>query len=154
MQPGKGGDKLPHARLWPKGATCSAGGRKNRQKQGMREYLKIIMPFRFISAKMRFVRIFAAAPGRAKSEVIMILNFKELNDRLSPKLAELVDYIYKVQGAELRRLDFAAAAKALNTDWTGIRRLCDRLEQKGVILCVGFGDDRKLRLSDDVIIAG
>lgn len=84
----------------------------------------------------------------------MTLDFKILNERLSPKLAELVDYIYRVQGAELRRLDFAAAAKALHTDWTGIRRLCDRLEQKGVILCVGLGDDRKLRLSDDVLIAG
>lgn len=84
----------------------------------------------------------------------MILNFKELNERLSPRLAELVNYIFRVQGAELRRLDFAAAARALDTDWTGIRRLCDRLEQKGVILCEGMGDDRKLRLSDDVLIAG
>lgn len=84
----------------------------------------------------------------------MILDFKILNERLSPKLAELVDYIFQVQGAELRRLDFAEAAKTLHTDWTGVKRLCDRLEKKGVILCEGMGDDKKLRLSDDILIAG
>lgn len=84
----------------------------------------------------------------------MQLNFEILTERLSPKLAELVNYIFLCQGAELKRLDFAEAARALNTDWTGVRRMCDQLERKQVIICDGSGDDKKLRLSGDILFAG
>ena len=84
----------------------------------------------------------------------MKLNFEALNERLSPTLAKLVNFIFRRQGAELRRLDFAAAAEALNTDWTGVRRLCDQLEAKGIIIYEGMYDNKKLRLSDDVLKAG
>ncbi|MCH5146529.1 MAG: hypothetical protein J1F61_00815 [Clostridiales bacterium] len=84
----------------------------------------------------------------------MQLDFEALNERLSPKLSELVNYIYRQQGAELQRLDYGAAAKALGfmerSGWTTVKRLCDQLADKQIIVFNG----NMLRLSDDVLKAG
>lgn len=84
----------------------------------------------------------------------MQLNFEALNERLSPKLAELVNYIFRCQGADLRRLDYSEAAEALGfpnpkrAGWTAVKRLCDQLADKHVII---FSGDC-LKLSDDVLV--
>lgn len=82
------------------------------------------------------------------------LNYEALNERLSPKLADLVNYIFKCQGGELCRLDYGAAAEELGfngrSGWTAIKRLCDQLADKHIIIFNG----NMLRLSDDVLQAG
>lgn len=84
----------------------------------------------------------------------MQLNYEALNELLSPKLAELVKYIFKCQGTALCRLDYGAAAEELGflgrSGWTAIKRLCDQLADKHIIIF----DGNMLRLSDDVLEAG
>lgn len=88
-----------------------------------------------------------------RAKVNMQLNFEVLNERLNPKLAVLVNYIFRQQGAELKRLDYGAAAKALGfkerSGWSTIKRLCDQLADKHIIIFNGS----MLRLSDDVLKA-
>lgn len=85
---------------------------------------------------------------------IMQLDYEALNERLNPKLAELVNYIFRCQGKELRRLDYSAAAEELGftgrSGWSAIKRLCDQLADKQIIIFNG----NMLRLSDDVLKAG
>lgn len=79
----------------------------------------------------------------------MQLNFEILNERLSQldlKTA-LVNYIYKTQGDELRRLDYGAAAHALGVDWHTISKNCDQLAALKIIVF----EDKKLKLNRDII---
>ena len=83
----------------------------------------------------------------------MTIDYETLNELLSPKLTELFNYIFQTQGAELRRLDYGAAAEALGLQrrrgWTEIKRRCDQLADRHIIIFEG----NKLRISDDVLIA-
>lgn len=81
----------------------------------------------------------------------MELNYAALNERLSQldRRLKLVNYIFRVQGAELRRLDYGAAAKALGVDWKTVSRYCDQLADERII---AFEGD-KLKLNPEIIEA-
>lgn len=83
----------------------------------------------------------------------MELDYEALSERLSPKHLQLVEYILKCQGADECRLDYSAAAEELGfagrSGWTAIKRLCDQLADRHIIIFNG----NTLRLSDDVLKA-
>ncbi len=68
----------------------------------------------------------------------------------SPYAVKLVKYIFRVQGEKLRRLDYSAAATALGIEWKDVKRECDKLEKRGLIIYEGNG----LKLNPTIIKAG
>lgn len=63
------------------------------------------------------------------------------------RLIKLLQYILKVQGAELKRLDFSAAASVLNISRAQLARDCQALAKVQLIKI----DNGKLCLSPDII---
>lgn len=82
----------------------------------------------------------------------MELNREIITHRLQfcDRCTALASYIYSVQGNALRRLDFKKAAEALKVSERTIKRYCDKLADKKVILFKGDG----LQLNPDIIEAG
>lgn len=82
------------------------------------------------------------------------INLRLLYERLSyqsfDRLVELVKYIYRVQGVQLRRLNYNRAAEAIGVDRKSISRYCDSLAAKNVIVFENGG----LRINPDIIKAG
>lgn len=68
----------------------------------------------------------------------------------SPYAVDLVKYIFRVQGGKLSRLDYAAAAKELNLEWKDVKRECDKLAKRGLIIYEGNG----LKLNPAIIKVG
>lgn len=64
--------------------------------------------------------------------------------------AALVEYIFKVQGAELRRLDFDAAASELGVSRRTISRYVGELAGQNIIVLAGD----KLKLNSTFITVG
>ena len=69
------------------------------------------------------------------------IDYEALNKRLSEldRRTELVNYIYRVQGSALRRLDYAQAGAALGVDWKTISNYCTQLADKKIIIFEGNG---------------
>lgn len=63
------------------------------------------------------------------------------------RLIKLLQYILKVQGAELKRLDFTAAAKAHNISRAQLARDCQTLERAQLIKVT----NGELQISPDII---
>lgn len=82
----------------------------------------------------------------------MELNYKALNRQICimDARAALVDYIYKVQGAELRRLDFDAAASDLGVSRRTISRYVGELAGNKIIVIT----DGKIRLNEQFLTVG
>jgi hypothetical protein len=82
------------------------------------------------------------------------LNYDKIAERLSEKdnRIKLIQYIFKVQGANFARLDYLAAAKALDLSYKTISRYCDELAELDII-CFFTNSDGKgsLKLNDDII---
>lgn len=78
------------------------------------------------------------------------LDYEALNERLSQldRRAKLVRYIFEVQGFELKRLNYDKAGEAVGVDWTTIKRYCDELADKKIIVFEGKG----LKLNDELAI--
>lgn len=83
------------------------------------------------------------------------LNFAELNARLSQldRRAELVNYIFRTQGAELRRLDEEKAAAVLGVDRKTISRYIGQLADKKIITIVRgtLPNTAQLKLNSEII---
>lgn len=79
-----------------------------------------------------------------------VLNFAALAEQLlrDDKLLELIKYIDRVQGAELRRLDYSEAAVSIGVSSKTVSRYCSELAAKGIIIFEG----KQLRLSANVVI--
>ncbi len=79
------------------------------------------------------------------------INMVELYKRTvySPYAVKLVKYIFRVQGDALRRLDYSAVASELGIAWKDVKRECDKLEKRGLIIYEGNG----LKLNPDIIKA-
>lgn len=77
------------------------------------------------------------------------LNFAALAERLltDNKQLELVNYIFSVQGAAWRRLDYRAAASKLQIDKGTVSKYVDALADKKVILL----KDKELKLNDEIL---
>lgn len=82
----------------------------------------------------------------------MELNYKALNGQISimNARAALVDYIFKVQGAELRRLDFNAAASDLGVSRRTVSRYVGELAGNEIIVIT----DGKIKLNEKYLIVG
>ncbi len=68
----------------------------------------------------------------------------------SPYAVKLVKHIFRVQGGALRRLDYSAAASDLGIEWKEVKRECDKLEKRGLIIYEGNG----LKLNPVIIKVG
>lgn len=78
----------------------------------------------------------------------MKIKLKTVYERLNKdRLIQLLQYILKVQGMQLRRLDFTAAAKELNATRAQIARDCQALEKSGLIII----SNGELCLADDTV---
>ncbi len=77
------------------------------------------------------------------------LNFAALAERLliDNKQLELVNYIFNVQGATWRRVDYRAAGKALGIHKDTVSTYVDVLANKKVILL----RDKELKLNDEIL---
>ena len=77
------------------------------------------------------------------------LNFAALAERLltDSKQLELVNYIFNVQGAAWRRLDYRAAASSLRIDKSTVSKYVDVLADRRVILL----KDNELKLNDEIL---
>ncbi len=71
----------------------------------------------------------------------------EFFKRTSGAALRLVQYIFKVQGVELRRLDFNAVAAELGVGRSDLVREYKRLGELGIIIT----EDKKLRLDPKMI---
>ena len=77
------------------------------------------------------------------------LNLKPVYERLSKdRLIKLLRYILRVQGMELRRLDYNAAARELGVKRPQIARDCQKLREAQLIIIEGD----KMRIAPDVVI--
>jgi hypothetical protein len=77
------------------------------------------------------------------------LNLKPIYERLSKdRLILLLRYIFKVQGLELKRLDYNAAAREFNLTRAQIARDVTTLRKADLIIIEGD----KLRLNSDIVI--
>lgn len=63
------------------------------------------------------------------------------------KRLELIKYIHRVQGAQLRRLDYCAAAKSIGVSVKTVSRYCSELATDGIIRFEG----RQLQLSREIV---
>ncbi len=79
----------------------------------------------------------------------MEIDYKALNERLCvmDARAALVEYIFKVQGAELRRLDYNAAAAALLVSRKTVTRFVGQLADSKVIVII----DAKIKINGNLI---
>lgn len=78
----------------------------------------------------------------------MKIKLQPVYERLNKdRLIKLLQYILKVQGAELKRLDFTAAAKELNISRAQLARDCQTLERAQLIKVV----NGEMQLSPDII---
>ena len=77
------------------------------------------------------------------------IDSKEFFRRIADTAFQLVKYIYRVQGLELRRLDFKAAAAELGVERADIVTEYERLCKVGIIIT----KDKKLRLDEKIIKA-
>ena len=77
------------------------------------------------------------------------LNFAALAERLliDNKQLELVNYIFNVQGATWRRLDYRAAASKLHIDKSTVSKYVDVLADKKVILL----KENELKINDEIL---
>ncbi len=77
------------------------------------------------------------------------LNFAVLAVRLliDNKQLELVNYIFNVQGATWRQLNYPAAAEALHIDKGTVSHYVDILADKKVILL----KEKELKLNDEIL---
>lgn len=82
----------------------------------------------------------------------MELNYKTLAGHMCvmDARAGLVDYIFKVQGAELRRLNFDAAASELGVSRRTISRYVGELAGQNIIVLAGD----KLKINSEFITVG
>lgn len=82
----------------------------------------------------------------------MELNYKTLAGQMCvmDARAALVDYIFKVQGGELRRLNFDAAASDLGVSRRTVSRYVGELAKQNVIVLAGD----KLKLNEKFIDVG
>ena len=82
----------------------------------------------------------------------MKIDFLTLCERLRglDRYTQLVLYIYECQGAAAAKLDYNAAAKALNVDRRSIGRYVTTLVDRQVLLIEGG----KLKLNEDILKAG
>ena len=79
----------------------------------------------------------------------MALNLKPVYERLNKdRVIQLLRYILRVQGVELRRLDYNKAAQALGVLRPQIARDCQKLREAQLIIVEGD----KMRISPDVVI--
>lgn len=78
------------------------------------------------------------------------LNYEALNERLSTldRRTELVNYIFRTQGGELKRLDYNKAAAELGCDWKTVSRYITQLADKKIIVFEADG----LKLSPAIIV--
>lgn len=81
------------------------------------------------------------------------IDYAELHARLldADKHLELVNYIFRNQGAESRHLDYRLAAEALNIDRKTVRNYVNDLTAKGIIVKRFNCKNWELRLSDDIL---
>lgn len=94
----------------------------------------------------RAVRVFA--PKSTRGSKIMKIRLQTVYERLNKdRQIQLLKYILKVQGTQLRRLDFSAAAKALNASRAQIARDCQVLERTGLIVI----SNGELCLAEDTV---
>lgn len=70
--------------------------------------------------------------------------YKRLN---KDRLIKLLQYIWKVQGAEMKRLDYTAAANELGISRAQLARDCQTLERAELIII----SNGQLRLASDII---
>lgn len=77
------------------------------------------------------------------------IDSKEFFKRVADTSFQLAKYIYKVQGTELRRLDFKAAAAELGVERSDIVSEYERLVKAGIIIT----ENKKLRLDEKIIKA-
>lgn len=86
----------------------------------------------------------------------MELNHKVLNERLClvDTAAALIDYIYRTQGSESRRLDYEAAAISLNVSRRTIGRYVDVLADNKLIVLNGEHNEGEVQLSNDILVKG
>ena len=79
----------------------------------------------------------------------MEIDYKALNERLCvmDARAALVEYIFKVQGAELRRLDYNAAAAALLVSRKTVTRFVGQLADSKVMVII----DAKIKINGNLI---
>lgn len=82
----------------------------------------------------------------------MELNYKALTEQtcIMNARAALIDYIFRVQGAELRRLDFDAAASEIGVSRRTVSRYVGELAGQKIIVLTGD----KLKLNDKFITVG
>ena len=82
----------------------------------------------------------------------MKLNYEALNVQMCimDARAALVDYIFRVQGGELRRLDFDAAASDLGVSRRTVSRYVGELAGRKIIVLAGD----KLKLNEEFINVG
>lgn len=79
---------------------------------------------------------------------LQVINLKPVYERLSKdRLVLLLKHILKVQGTELKRLNYPAAAKELGVFRAQIARDCRALEKAKLIIIEGD----KLRIAPDVV---
>ena len=83
----------------------------------------------------------------------MELNYDTLNAKICVMCAEaaMVDYIYENQGAEARRLDYNAAAKAMNCSRRTVGRYLKSLVAHGVVKLVNMGDKWAVKLNPEIL---
>lgn len=76
------------------------------------------------------------------------INLKPVFERLSKdRLVSLLKYILKVQGAEMKRLNYPAAAKELGVERPQIARDVRALEKVGLLIV----KDGELSLAPDIV---
>jgi DNA-binding Lrp family transcriptional regulator len=82
------------------------------------------------------------------------LNYDVIAERLTEKdnRLRLIQYIFKVQGATFARLDYRAAAEALDLSYKTISRYCDELAELGIIQFFTNSDGKgTLKLTDEIL---
>lgn len=77
-------------------------------------------------------------------KIKLAIVYKRLN---KDRLIKLLQYIWKVQGIEMRRLDYGAAAKELGISRAQLARDCQSLERSELIKI----SNGQLRLAPDLI---
>ena len=96
-------------------------------------------------------------PRRAAGQKIMAMayeiDYTALHARLltADKHLELINYIFRVQGADSRHLDYRRAADALHVDRKTVRNYVNELTDKGVLVKHFNCKNWEIKLSDDLL---